>query len=81
MLETHSKLELRPEAKKLLFYQKRSEDSSTRRGHHECRILGPFPTGQVQNLTQQPIYKFKVARFEDFVGRQLDMHQVFVCVM
>ena len=78
MLETHDDELLRPEAKKLRFKKQQPIDPITsNKLKHECRILGPFPAGDVKNLTVQPKYKFKEVRLDEFVGRQLDMQKVF----
>ena len=39
------------------------------KGKHECIVLGPFPSGLVENLTPQPTFPFEVARNNEFIGR------------
>jgi len=42
---------------------------------HECEILGPYPSGQIEEVTTPLKFPFEVAKVDDFVGRQEDMHK------
>lgn len=43
------------------------------KGKHECTVLGPFPSGLVENLTPQPTFPFEVAKNNELIGRQSEM--------
>lgn len=42
-------------------------------GKHECIVLGPFPSGQVENLTHKPTFPFEISKVDEFIGRQQEM--------
>ena len=48
---------------------------------HKCTLLGPFPYGQVENLTHQPIFPFEVSQVDEFIGRQIEMQEIISSVL
>lgn len=49
MLETHPQLYIRNEASHFMILKTKQDGKN-----HQCEILGPFPSGEVINLTVKP---------------------------
>jgi len=49
MLETHPQPHIGNEASHFMILKKKQDGKK-----HECKILGPFPTGKVVDLTVKP---------------------------
>lgn len=48
---------------------------TTKETKHRCVILKRYEEGQIQNISQNPLFRFKVSEVEDFVGRRIDMQE------
>jgi len=75
MLGSNQNRLLAKEAEKLMII--RHSD----KGKHECNVLGPFPSGIVENLTPQPTFPFEIAKNNELIGRQSEMQEVIECVI
>lgn len=72
MISHHEKDSIKSEDYKFIILRNHTEC--------ECEILGPYPTGGIEELSPKPKFKFEFAKLEDFVGRQEDMHKILSCV-
>ena len=67
MVKTHENKAIRQEAAKFKLLAQ---------PHDNCEILGPYPKGQIEELKAPVKFPFEVAKADDFVGRQEDMHRI-----
>lgn len=59
MVETSDKKYLQSEAWKFVLLT----------GHHSCEILGPYPSGKIEEVSITSKFPFELAKADDFVGR------------
>jgi len=75
LLGSNQNRTLAKEAEKLMIIR------HSEKGKHECKVLGPFPSGNVEDLTFQPTFPFEVAKNNELIGRQSEMQEVIACVL
>lgn len=86
MLSSTSDINLAREANKFMMIKDTDLVSTSakhefrHRSKHECTVLGPFPSGEVEILDAKPIYPYEVAKVDEFVGRQQEMNEIIKCI-